>query len=141
MIKRNIKRGLMALAFVAVGVAIGKFTQKPDVREVVREVKVKEVVTIIDETKRVEKRPDGTIIEETTKRTDKRSETTKNKETRKEVKHAKVDWSIGAYTNGTQAVAVVNRRILGNIYFGAYVRSTLAEPLRPEAGIGLLLTF
>lgn len=138
---KYLKMALTGLFLVGSGIVIGKTMIKPDVREIIREVKVVEVVTVIDETKRVEKRPDGTVIEETTKRTDKRRETTKNKESVKEVKHAKLDWAIGAYTNGTQAVAVVNRRILGNIYVGAYVRSTLAEPLRPEGGLGVMVTF
>lgn len=115
--KTHIVTGL--LTFLA-GFLVCKFYAEPEVKTEIKEVKVKDVITVVKEIKREERRPDGTVIVETETNTDKRSETRKDSETVKSALQAQ--WSVGAYTNVNtdRFLLTVDRRIIGNVFVGAY---------------------
>lgn len=93
---------------------------EPRVQTEIKEVKVKDVVTVVKEIKREERRPDGTVIVETETNTDKRSET--RKDTQSVADLVKPQWSVGAYTNVNtdRFLLTVDRRIIGNVFVGVY---------------------
>ena len=107
------------LAF-GVGFLVNEYFTEPEVRTEIKEVKVRDVVTVIEERRREERRPDGTVIVETETNTDKRSETTKD--TTAILDPVKPQWSVGAYTNVNtdRFLLTVDRRIIGNVFAGVY---------------------
>jgi hypothetical protein len=88
-----------------------------------------------DTSKRTKKTklPDGTIIVEKIVETHSESDKTVEQNNRR-------DWSVGLYSNQLFIAGTVDRRILGNLFFGVYGRTDLPFG-RPEAGIGLRLEF
>ncbi len=129
-----------ALLAFCVGFLTARETIEPEVRTEYREVKVKEVVTIVEEKKREERRPDGTVVIETETRTDKRSETQRQTDAKESVTPSQPDWSIGAYTDTKNIVLTIERRILGDLWAGVYAR-TQVSPEDLEVGVGLSYSF
>lgn len=148
--KKN--KNLLIMAIVALlGFSAGRFMGP-------KEVEIKEVEKIVykereikDErkdtrsTRREVVRPDGTreieIVRETQKELHSDTQTEGSKETVSEKKTSnQSDWSVGIYTNQTQYLGTIDRRIIGGLFLGVYVRSDLTRNL-PEAGLGLRIEF
>lgn len=120
---KNLKYLLLGgFALLAVGFSIGRYVvpnKSIESTNIEKEVKREETVIVREET-----RPDGTKIKETTNTTKK--ETTDKKEIIKIVENAKPQWKASALAgyNLDKSAPVygvaVDRRILGNIYMGAW---------------------
>jgi hypothetical protein len=123
-----------------VGFLTAQETIEPDVRTVIQEVKVKEVITVVQERIREERRPDGTTVIETDRQTDKRTDSRKEKDVNQVVAMARPDWSVGAYTDTRNVVVTIDRRILGELWAGIYAR-TQVSPKDFEVGVGLSYSF
>lgn len=128
---------IAVVVLLAVGFGVGRYTvpEKSTEQTIVeKELKKEETVIVREET-----RPDGTKIKETTNTTKK--ETAKRTETIKIVESKKPDWKVaglvGYNFNKVKPVygAVVERRILGNIFVGAWGTTD------QQAGLSVSLEF
>ncbi|CAB4199672.1 hypothetical protein UFOVP1351_3 [uncultured Caudovirales phage] len=127
------------LAFLA-GASLGRRLLPAEVREVVREVKVRDVVTVREEDKTITKRPDGTVVTEIKTRTDTRVEERKDRNV--SPAPAKAQYSVGAYGTLHNVQVQLDRRLFGDLWAGVYVRANVETPLRaPEFGVGIRYEF
>ena len=127
------------LAFLA-GASLGRKLAPTEVKEVVREVKVRDVVTVREEDKTITKRPDGTVVTEIKTRTETRVEERKDRNV--SPAPAKAQYSVGAYGTLHNVQVQLDRRLFGDLWAGVYVRTSVTTPLAsPEFGLGLRLEF
>lgn len=143
--KSYIKYLVTCLIGIGLGWALKPDQTKIETRtiEVIKEVR-KDYEDVKENTRVIE-RPDGTketITDRTARRvieTDISKEKDKSKSI---VSSVKPQWSVGAYmalTEPNEYLLTVDRRILGNIYIGAYGRTQNLNI--PEAGIGIRIEF
>jgi hypothetical protein len=130
-LKNSLKYIVVGAVVMGIGYGIGRYLQPASVVEVEKLVE-KERVKTITVTKEITK-PDGTKIKETKDITDTKKETDTEKS--KTVIADKPDWFIvGGYGLTQNAyTANVNRRILGNLFLGAY--GTYSELSKINAGL------
>lgn len=130
---------LIALAGVA-GFALGSAIVEPDVRVEYRDrVQVKRDVQIV-EREVTTKRPDGTEVTEVTRETkekDRSSSETQASETRQ----YKPQWSVGVYSDSVNALVTVDRRLLGNVFLGAFAYTPSYARPEPSVGVGIRIEF
>lgn len=108
------------LTFLA-GYLTCQYYSEPQINTEIKEVRVRDVVTVVKEVKREERRPDGTVIVETDTTTDKRSETKKDT-TASLITSDKPQWTVGAYSNVNtdHFLLTVDRRVFTNVFVGVY---------------------
>jgi len=116
---------MIAIGFVLGNLMFPKIIKEIEIREVeVIKERIKRVVHIIE-------RPDGTketIIKEETEK-----ETTVAKESIEKTRPARMDWIVGVgkdMIGGEDYIYTVDRRIIGNLYLGAYGNTNSSYGLR-----------
>ena len=148
----NLKYIFTIVLAALLGLAIG-YASKPAELQI-KEVRIKGYVnrTEIDNDRHVvvteERKPDGTVTrrEETIDKSKERSEThTREDVTSERVQRSQSNWSVGAYyepsfVRKAAYMLAIDRRIVGNVWAGAYVRTT-DEFKSSTFGLGVRLTF
>lgn len=132
----------LTMACAALGFYLGRQTAEPEVRTVVVEREKRETQVKVDEKKKITKYPDGKVVTEIDRKTDKKIDEKNDRKVDHSVAKKEPQWSVGLYsTMDLKVAATLDRRIVGPVFLGSYLRVDTRDPRDVEFGLGVRLEF